>query len=352
MTTPRIQPAMIGAFVVLSLVLFMTAIVVFSGNRFFDKDNLFITYFEGSLNGLSVGAPVTYRGVTIGQVKDIKIHIQSNEQQSQDILIPVLISLSAGETLIVDKNTGHRDTEVNVFMESVCDKGLRAKLKLQSLVTGKRYIDLAFYKGSPAIYRDTGEKYLEIPSIPSDIQQFSRMIETINVTELYSTFMRTMDSLEKLTSGLAEVVDRDKSKRLLDELLLASTQLNSLLSQGDTAMPLLLKKMDRGLDQLSDLTRHTDGMITSLDRQLGPLGSDIRGILSLFTGTMLQAKTFIAQAERSIRPNSPLSYQFTKTMGQLEKTGKSLQQLSEYIHRNPDTLIFGRQKATTRQEGQ
>lgn len=352
MTTSRIQPAMIGAFVVLSLVLFMTAIVVFSGNRFFDKENLFITYFEGSLNGLTVGAPVTYRGVTIGQVKDIKIHIQSNEQQSQDILIPVLISLSAGETLIVDKNSRHKDTEVDLFMESVCDKGLRAKLKLQSLVTGKRYIDLAFYKDSPAIYRDTGKKYLEIPSIPSDIQQFSRMIETINVTELYSTFMDTMDSLEKLTSGLAEIVDRDKSKQLLDELLLASTHLNSLLSQGDTAMPLLLKRMDQGLEQLSDLTRHTDSMITYLDQQLGPLSTDMITMLGLFTTTLRQANTLIAQAERTIRPNSPLSYQFTKTMGQLEKTGKSLQQLSEYIHRNPDTLIFGRKKATTKQERQ
>ena len=74
----KLQPVMIGVFVVLSLSLFMIAITLFGAALFFEKENLVIAYFDDSLKGLSVGAPVTYRGVSIGQVKEIRIQIKNN----------------------------------------------------------------------------------------------------------------------------------------------------------------------------------------------------------------------------------------------------------------------------------
>lgn len=335
---------MIGLFVILSLILFMTAIVIFGGNKFFAKENLAITYFDGSLGGLNVGAPVTYRGVTIGQVKEIKIHIQAKGQQRQDIVIPVLLSLNAEEALIVEGPDTDYENNFNIFMESMCTEGLRAKLKLKSLVTGKRYIDLAFYKNSVAVYQDKDGKYFEIPSLPSDMQQFSKVMEDIDLGELYQKFMSTLTSLETLTSGLADTLDKEKTQQLLDDLLTATTSLNSILAKIDTGVAPILQKMDGGLEQFTTLTVHADEVVTSLDKQIQPLARDLSATFAHLDTTLQQADALLAQAEQAITPNSPLYYRFTAAMRQLEETARSIEKLSNFIHRNPDTLIFGLQK--------
>ncbi|WP_083907295.1 MlaD family protein [Desulfocapsa sulfexigens] len=329
MPNKSIQPVMIGIFVILSLVLFMTAIVIFGGNKFFARENLMITYFEGSLDGLSIGADVTYRGVTIGQVKNINIHIRANGEKSQDIIIPVLISLNADSSLIIEDHGENSKGDINTFMEAMCKQGLRAKLRLKSVVTGKRYIDLGFYENSVAVYQDKTGEYFEIPTLPSEMQQFSKVIGDVNFGELYQKFNSTLTSLEKLSSGLAETLDQKKTQQLLDELLVATGSLNSLLSKLDTEVTPILDKIDGGLEQFNALTGHADNVVSSLNTHID--------------STLEHADALLAQAENTIRPNSPLYHRLTEAMQQLEKTAKSLETLSNFIHRNPDTLIFGLQ---------
>ncbi len=345
MPNKKIQPVMIGVFVILSIVLFMTAIVIFGGNKFFAKENTLITYFEGSLDGLSVGAAVTYRGVTIGKVKAINIQIQADSQKDQAIIIPVHISLNTESSLIVDGSKTKSKEELNNFLKEMCTQGLRAKLKLKSVVTGKRYIDLAFYENSRAVYRDKKGKYLEIPTLPSEMQQFSKMIENINLGELYSKFIASLDSLEKLTTELTQTLDKDKTTQLLDELLAASTSLNSILEKVDTSVPPILHKVNSGLDQFTNLTDNADKMLIAMNQQIQPLSTNLKSTFANMNSTLAHVDTLLSQAKKTITPNSPLYYQFTQTMRQLEKSAKSIEDLSNFIHRNPDTLIFGLQKS-------
>ncbi len=337
MTNKKMQPVMIGTFVIVSIALFMAAIVIFGGTKFFAKENLVIAYFEGSLQGLSVGAPVTYRGVTVGQVKEIKIHIQANGTQARELIIPVLISLSAGETLIVDNPDKNNEAGVNDFLKSMCDQGLRAKLKLQSMVTGKRYVDLAFYENSTAVFRDQAGQYFEIPTLPSEMQQLSRLMENINLEEIYKKAFNALDSLDKLTTGLSKTLSEPKTQKLVDNLSAATASLNSILSQIDSDVSPLLQKVNFGLDTFNILTGHADTLVTSVDTQITPFIDDM-------TATLSHINTTLQQAEKTIQPNSPLYYRVSETMRQLEKTGRSVEKLSEFIYRNPDTLIFGLQK--------
>lgn len=341
---------MIGSFVIVSLVLFMAAIVIFSGAKFFSVENLVITYFEGSLQGLSVGAPVTYRGVTVGQVKEIKIHIQANENKNQELIIPVLISLNAGETLIVDGTDTYDETNVNDFLQDMCEQGLRAKLKLQSLVTGKRYIDLAFYENSPAVFRDQAGKYFEIPTLPSEIQQLTKMLENIDLGDAYNKVISTLDSIEKLTTNISKTLSTPTTKALVTNLSSAASSLDSILSQVDSELSPILEKVDGGLDNINGLTNHADQMVTSLDTRIKPVVDEMTNALASIDTTLQQADDFFAQAEETIQPDSPLYYRLTEAMHQLEKTGKSMERLSNFIHRNPDTLIFGLQKTEKSQQ--
>lgn len=332
---------MIGVFVVLSCLLFIIAVIIFGGNKFFKKENIVIAYFEGSLKGLSIGAPVTYRGVSIGQVKNIKIHIQSSEQNQHRVNIPVLIALSGESSINVEDPNNEYKGKPFDFLKAMCEQGLRAKLKLQSLVTGKRYIDLAFYENTTAVFHDQSGKYFEIPTLPSDSYQFSRLVETINFEELYSKILNTLTSLESLTADLAKTLGNEKTQGLVDELFVATASLNSILAKIDNNASPILEKLESSLGQIDDLASNADQVVTSFDSKLSPLIEEMTIIIAHVDTTLQQADQVFHQAGRTLKPTSPLYFRLTEAMLQLEKTLGSIETLSDFLYRNPNALILG-----------
>ena len=80
----------IGAFVVVALALGVAAIVVFGSGKFFVKKEVYVAYFQGSVKGLNVGAPVVFRGVKIGQVTKIMLY---SDRRDMTVQIPVLLQV-------------------------------------------------------------------------------------------------------------------------------------------------------------------------------------------------------------------------------------------------------------------
>ncbi len=335
---------MIGVFVALSFILFMVAITLFGGAKFFEKESLVIAYFDDSLKGLSVGAPVTYRGVTIGQVKEIQIQIIENGQSDHKVIIPIIIALNGGQDLTVIRPEVQSEQDVDDFLASMCKQGLRAKLKTISLVTGKRYIDLAMYKDSVPVYRDNSGKLLEIPTLPSDMLQAQKIIENMDFGKLYNKVLGTFESLDTLSKSLSEALSPAKTKELMDELLQITTSLNSALEQIDSEIGPILGKVDGGIDNIKATVNNADELITTLDKAIQPLKTDFSNTLQNLDNTLLQANQLLNQAEKTIQPSSPLYHRMNETLHQLTETSKAIQKLSDYLSRNPDSLIFGLQQ--------
>lgn len=340
----KLQPVIIGVFVVLSLSLFMIAITLFGAALFFEKENLVIAYFDDSLKGLSVGAPVTYRGVTIGQVKEIKIQIKNNGQKGQEVIIPIIIALNGGKNLVVEETDSSREQSVNEFLEALCKRGLRAKLKTISLVTGKRYIDLAIYENSIAVYRHREGKYFELPTLPSDMLQAQKLLEKMDLAELYSKIMGTFTALDTLSTNLSQALTHDKSTALVDNLVKATNSLNTILSQIDNGIGPILKKVDSGIDTINATVNSANRLITTLDNGIKPVTANINTTLQNLDNTLLQANQLLNQAEKTLQPTSPLYHRLNETLLQLEETSGSIKKLSDFIARNPDSLIFGLQQ--------
>jgi len=342
--TKKVEPAMIGVFVVLSLILFMMGIILFGGAKFFEKERLVIAYFDDSLKGLSVGAPVTYRGVSIGQVKEIQLQIIENGSNEHKVIIPILIALKGGQNLVIQGPTIQGEQEVDVFLESMCKQGLRAKLKTISLVTGKRYIDLAMYKDSVPVYRETRGEYFEIPTLPSDMLQAQKIIENMDFEKLYNKVLGTFEALDTLGKSLSSSLTADKTEQLMDDLLRVSTTLNTLLEQVDTRLDPILGKVDSGISNINTTISHADQFITSLDNTIQPVAADFSKSLQNLDNTLLQANQLLRQAEQMLQPTSPLYFRMSETLRQLDETAEAIQKLSDYIARNPDSLIFGLQQ--------
>src|SRR4030042_6178663 len=164
----KANKTMIGLFVVGALVLLIIAIVVFGSGTLFKRTNKFVLYFDGSVKGLSIGAPVTFRGVSIGTVKDISLIYDS---KVGTIMLPVIVENEQG-----------RIEGAPSFGESGGDKkmielGLRGKLEVQSFLTGKLMISFDFYPDKPAQLRGIPKQYPELPTLPTSPDIFALMKE-------------------------------------------------------------------------------------------------------------------------------------------------------------------------------
>src|SRR5688572_10739970 len=102
----KASPTLIGAFILGAIVLGVAGILLFTSSRLFTATEKFIIYFDSSLNGLKEGAPVKFRGVTIGTVSRVMIHFN---QATNDPAMPVILEIN--EKLVRERLTGeHRFT--------------------------------------------------------------------------------------------------------------------------------------------------------------------------------------------------------------------------------------------------
>ena len=69
----KANPTAVGAFALGALILLVGVILVFGSDRFMKRSMKAVLYFDESVEGLDVGAPVIFRGVKVGAVTDIQL---------------------------------------------------------------------------------------------------------------------------------------------------------------------------------------------------------------------------------------------------------------------------------------
>ncbi len=127
----------IGIFVVVALVLVVGAVLILGSGKFFKNYPKFVMYFQGSVKGLAVGAPVNFRGVKIGTVTNIKMLLNPKDLS---MIIPVYIEIEP-DTIQTMEGSPSLETIVKEsgkaqLMPDMIKRGLRAQLEMQSIVTG------------------------------------------------------------------------------------------------------------------------------------------------------------------------------------------------------------------------
>ena len=156
----RANPKLIGGFVLGAIALVIIGLLAFGSGQYFAPKGRAVLYFAGSLAGLDVGSPVTFRGVKVGTVTKIVIQYDTREQK---LRIPVFIEINPEKFQII---TGKRsETDIKELVQ----RGLRAQLQVQSLVTGQTSVDFDFYPDTPIHLVAVETAEMELPTIPSNI---------------------------------------------------------------------------------------------------------------------------------------------------------------------------------------
>jgi paraquat-inducible protein B len=181
----KVSKTAIGAFVLGAVVLLVAGVLVLGAGKFFTREHVFVTYFEGSVKGLNVGSPVMFRGVKVGAVNDITIMADPATGQ---VTIPVIFSLQPARF----KGTRAEFQREPKSIEKAVEAGLRAQLETQSFVTGQLMVSLDFFPDKPARFVGLVKEYPEVPSIPTPLEELQKTVENLPIKEMVETLNHTL----------------------------------------------------------------------------------------------------------------------------------------------------------------
>jgi len=202
----------------------------------------YLLNFKGSVRGLLPGASVEFRGIKLGEVKNISV---SYDADSEDFVISVLVEIEP-ERLGGQIDISMQDAERISMLEGLVDHGLRAQLKTGNLLTGQLYIDLDFHPEVKTANLDLSGKYPAIPTIPTSLEELSRNVNAILGKLERFPLDQLGDDLTGTLSRLDETIGQAKTTlKSVDRMFAADAPLSYELQQSlrelsDTARSLRL----------------------------------------------------------------------------------------------------------------
>jgi paraquat-inducible protein B len=214
----KANKALIGGFVVGAAALLVVAVAIFGSGTFFKQSDKYVLFFDGSVKGLSEGAPVIFRGVKIGNVNNIRLLYNDKEKS---VLISVVIDVELSRVSGMPDQLGYPD------YKGLIGQGLRAKLEIQNFITGQLMIGLDFYPDRPYKIYGIASSYPELPALPISPDIFDAMSD-IPVKKIASDLQQTVSGINRLVNSdgviemekaLREVSQAARSVRLLTEYL-------------------------------------------------------------------------------------------------------------------------------------
>ena len=188
---------MVGLFVVLGFACLGGIIFNYLSKQFLAEDKEYVVmYFEESIQGLSVGSSVVFKGVEVGQFAKINLLM---DVQTGTFKTPVFIKFQENKSFrLIDKKNMDPEETLKVLVE----KGLRARLVSASLLTGQLMIELNMNPSAPAEFEGDGS-HMEIPTEMSSFEMLSKDLQEIPLKE---TMLRVSDIVQKLDKKLPEIL--------------------------------------------------------------------------------------------------------------------------------------------------
>ena len=326
---------LIGGFVVGAIALIVAGVVLFGSGRFFSHQMKFVLFFQDSVKGLNIGAPVDFKGVNVGMVKDIKVVLN---EKDLSLLIPVFIEIDPDRI-----STGVPVSELKKLVETTRKKtvvqlligrGLKAQMVMQSLVTGQLGIHLDFYPDKPLRLAGAEPSYVEIPTTESSISAISKTLENLPIAEIADKLEKTLDGMEKLVNSPDLKATIVSAHQTVDEA-------HALLRNVDNQIKPLSTSAQLTLDDAKKMFKNAAQLARNLDSRIQPLIASLEDTSNAAGGTMKGVNNAV---ERFAGASSPLRLELIKTLNEFSAAARSFRVLAEYLENHPEALIKGKGK--------
>lgn len=319
----RANPARIGAFVIGAIALAVMAVVALGSGRLFADSVEMVGFFPGSVNGLSVGAPVKFKGVEIGHVNEILLAV--DEVSREDFRIPVIFELDPAKLTRRGSALTAESLRDRAVLNELIESGLRAQLSAESFVTGVLYIELDVFPGTPfQMFLPADSPRREIPTLPTAIERAAsaatQILSKIEELDLQGLFT-------KLTATVTEV-----------NQLLASPELNNVAGN----LNKVLQAADEAAEEVRKLANTARGNIDGVARSAQRTMDGATESLVVLDATLVEARGALDQVAQLVSPESAVVFQLSDTMRAMSDAARSLRRLADSLERNPSVLVRGR----------
>jgi len=311
---------MIGAFVVGAVALAVLGITVFGSGRFFQKRFTCVMYFSGSITGLSIGSPVEFRGVKIGQVTNIAAVL---DPKALSVHIPVYIELDPKRLIVLGDEDASQVLSTGRFYEPLLEKGLKARLDVESLVTGKLYINMDFYPETPPNVLGLDPRYPEIPTIPSLKEEIIKLME-----RLPEKIIAVADGIERLVNSPAA----QDSLRDLDALIRSLvTEIGPLSASARST-----------LDSARRAFRQGEKTLAMKEGPPAEMAASFIETMRKASASLDQMHSTLGTYQRLAEPSGNLGHDLTKTLGEVDAAARSVRSLADYLELHPEAVLKGK----------
>ncbi|MRR57281.1 MAG: MCE family protein [Deltaproteobacteria bacterium] len=326
MATPA-SKTLIGAFVLGAVALVAAAVALFGSGNFLSERPRFVMYFPGSVNGLEIGSPVQFRGVKIGQVTEISAVLDKD----LSVVIPVYVEYEPDSLAIPDELKKEIEGRRYPFIHRLIAKGLKAQLRMKSLITGQLYVALDFFPDKPLRLVGLDKRTPEIPTIPSTSEVLMETLEKIPLGEI-------ADNLLKVTEGVERIVNSPEMKGSMKNLEVSLQQLAVLIRDIDAEVKPTLTAARNAFTQAEKTLAFNDG-------KPGEVAENLNNTLKKADATLEEMRLAITTYEKLADRNMNLGYEVGKTLQDIEGAAQSIRSFTDYLERHPEALLKGKQPA-------
>ena len=301
----------LGLFVIAAIVMLIAATVILVGPSFTKPKIIAETYFQYSISGLEVGSPVKFRGIQVGEVKEILL-------STEDVIS------NLNSVAVVRMQLNLPEDSVNQELQAYIKEGLRTQTQLAG-ITGSLYISLEFldpekYPADRIKFRWKPE-YPYVPSAPSlsneiveNVKNFLASLDNMDIDKYLSNTLPVVNSLISNLNRIAESINTETVQNI-------GNNLNTLLANTDT------KISEFDIQSLNDL-------IGRLDKAAQDFGNMAQ---KTNTRKLVDSLTQLSQRLNGLVGNN--QYEVQQIIANINRITQNLQSLSRELVNDPSALF-------------
>lgn len=313
----KFNPRRVGAFVLAAVALAVAGAIWLGSSRVFQRKVRFVVVFSQEIAGLEVDSPVKFRGVPVGRVGSIHLSIGSPEAPLRELYMPVVIELNQSRIQEMGETTDLGDPAV---VQTLVRHGLRARLGLESFLSGRRYVDLDIVADAPAPASPPFP--LPYPVIPVYVEpglmalqaDAARVLGKVNALDLEGLVADLRRAAQGFTRASGSIDDVGK------------------------VLPRTLAGMDQALAAIRDAAR-------ALEKEVPAVAGEARGAMQRLATALDQLDGTLRDVKLSLAPGAPVPAQLEQTLREVAQAARSLRLLADSLERDPSQLVRGRPEA-------
>lgn len=326
MVRAKPHPRAVGAFVLGAVALLLLAIALLSSGNWFSRRDRFTVYFPGSVKGLNPGSAVTFRGVKVGEVTEVKAFLTGKTDPLIQIEAVLEIRSNVVEAPPGVPRAFPESATAEQFAKGLLDRGIRARMMSASLLTGQRYIDLDFLPGEPARLAALRPRYPELPTTPTAMEKMGDKAEDFLSKVADLPIDQMLEDLRKALSAAREVLESEDLRQ-------------TFKSARNTA-----RSMDGTLAELRTTLAAADDTLETLRGEASQTGSEARRTLQDLRDAVARADQSLSTLEGTLRGTDDARLVATEALEEMTRTMQALRNLVDYIQTHPEAVVLGKEK--------